>query len=220
MPKIKLLSTKKLTESEKTLLSDFHLIDEDFIRIELLDFEVADVTFDLLLFTSKNAVWSVLNNKKSELLKKFKCICVGENTKKLLEDNGFEVLDFTHYAEDLTKIISKKYFNKSFMFFCGNLRRNVLPNFFNENNISFCEIQVYENQSNTHKIHEEFDCIMFFSPSGVYSFLQQNKISDEVCFCIGATTAEAVKPYAQTIILSEKPTVESVLQKIKEYTST
>src|SRR5690606_31268489 len=84
MPKIKILSTKKLTKSESSILSDFKfdLTEEDFIQIDLLKFDIAfDIVFDLLLFTSKNAVLSVLQNKKIELLKQIKCICVGEKTK-------------------------------------------------------------------------------------------------------------------------------------------
>ncbi len=111
MSKIKILSTKKLTESESSFLSDFDVIDEDFIRIELLNFDI-DIDIDLLLFTSKNAVLSVLKNEKKARLKQIQCICVGEKTKELLEKNGFSVLDFSHYAEDLTKIISEKYSNK------------------------------------------------------------------------------------------------------------
>ena len=136
MSKIKILSTKKLTESESSFLSDFDVIDEDFIRIELLNFDI-DIDIDLLLFTSKNAVLSVLKNEKKARLKQIQCICVGEKTKELLEKNGFSVLDFSHYAEDLTKIISEKYSDKSFAFLCGNLRREVLPDFFKENKVKF-----------------------------------------------------------------------------------
>lgn len=217
MPEIKILSTKRLTEAERKKLSNFYLVDKDFIQIELLDFQLINVSFDLLLFTSKNAVASVLKNEKRGLLKKIKCICVGENTKKLLEKNGFEVLDFAHYAEDLTQLIKNKYKDRSFAFFCGNLRRNVLPNFFNEKNIQFKEIQVYKNELSPKKIEEKFDAFLFFSPSAVHSFVQQNEISDQICFCIGTTTAEALKPMTKNIILSEKPTVLSVLQKVNQY---
>ena len=65
MTKINLIATKKLTPSEKALFpaSAFELIERDFIAIELLDFDW-NVETDLLLFTSKNAVLSVLQNKK------------------------------------------------------------------------------------------------------------------------------------------------------------
>lgn len=215
MSKIKILSTKKLTESESSFLSDFDVIDEDFIRIELLNFDI-DIDIDLLLFTSKNAVLSVLKNEKKARLKQIQCICVGEKTKELLEKNGFSVLDFSHYAEDLTKIISEKYSDKSFAFLCGNLRREVLPDFFKENKVKFFEIQVYTNEFSSKKIDKKVDAILFFSPSGVHSFLEKNTISDEICCCIGTTTSEALAPYTKNIILSEKPTFASVLEKVKE----
>ena len=217
MSKIKILSTKKLTEIERRNLSSFYLIDRDFIKIELLNFELTDISFDLLLFPSKNAVLSVLKNEKSELLKKTQCICVGEKTQELLIENGFEVLDFTHYAEDLTHIITEKYSDTSFTFFCGNLRRDILPNFFKKNNLKFQEVQVYKNELSPQKMNEKFNAILFFSPSAIHSFLQENKITDEICFCIGTTTSEELKSYTNNIILSEKPTITSVLEKVKNY---
>lgn len=218
MPKIKILSTTKLTLFERTILSEsqFDLIQESFIQIKSLNFNIT-TSNDLWIFTSKNAVLSVLKNEKIKLLKQTKCICVGEKTKELLIENGFEVLDFAHYAEELTLIIADKYPDKSFTFFCGNLRRDVLPNFFQDNNIKFQEVQVYRNELSPRKINEKFDAILFFSPSGIHSFLQENKITDEICFCIGTTTSEELKPYTQNIILSEKPTITSVLEKVKQY---
>lgn len=215
MNKISLLSTKKLSSQERVFFSDsdFVLIEEDFIAIELLDFQM-NLNVDMLLFTSKNAVFSVLKNKNIELLKHKNCICVGEKTKDLLEKNGFKVLDFAHYAEDLTTVISEKYSNFSFAFFCGNLRRDVLPNFFKNNQIKFEEIQVYRNKLTPYKITEPVDAILFFSPSGVMSYLKENTLDKQICFCIGKTTAEALQPYTDKIILSKKPTISSVLEEV------
>lgn len=218
MSTVKILSTKKLTSSEKKNLSDskFCLTEEDFIRIKLVEFKI-NSSNDLLLFTSKNAVLSLLKNKKLNDLKQVECICVGEKTKELLEENNFKVLDYSHYAEDLTAIISEKYHNKSFTFFCGNLRRNTLPDFFTKNSIQFDEIQTYKNTFTSKKINEKFDTILFYSPSGVISFLEQNTISDEICFCIGTTTSQTLESYTKNIILSEKPTTSSLLEKIIQY---
>jgi uroporphyrinogen-III synthase len=215
MTKISLLSTKKLSLQESIIFSTpyFHLLEEDFISIELLDFNCKAET-DMLLFTSKNAVLSVLQNEKIALLKQKKCICVGEKTKELLVKNGFQVLDFAHYADDLTQIISEKYKGFSFSFFCGNLRRDVLPEFFKQNQIKFEEIQVYANKLIPHKISEPVDAILFFSPSGVMSFLKENNLENQLCFCIGKTTAEALQPYTDKIILSKKPTISSVLEEV------
>ncbi len=219
MPEIKILSTKKLTEFERSFLSDFHLIEEDFIQIELLSFDIDPIInrATLLLFTSKNAVLSVLQNKDLEAIKDINCICVGEKTKELLEQHGFAVLDFTHYADELTQVIAEKYSQSNFVFFCGNLRREVLPDFFKENKIEFHEIQVYNNKLISQKINEQMDAILFFSPSGVYSFSEKNTIKNQVCFCIGTTTADALSDYTKQIILSEKPIITSVLEKVVTY---
>lgn len=215
MKKINLLSTKKLHSREHQIFSPTHfvLIEEDFITIELLDFQREEQA-DMLLFTSKNAVLSVLQNEKIALLKQKNCICVGEKTKELLVKNGFQVLDFAHYADDLVQVISEKYSHFSFSFFCGNLRRDVLPDFFKQNQIKFEEIQVYDNKLTPHKITEPVDAILFFSPSGVMSFLKENNLGNQLCFCIGKTTAEALQPYTDKIILSKKPTISSVLEEV------
>lgn len=223
MTKFRILSTKKLTDQESIILSEkrFHLIEEDFIQIKLLSLDVSSVIekSNLLLFTSKNAVLSVLKNPDVALLKQINCICVGEKTQELLAQNGFNVLDFTHYAKDLTKIIAEKYSHNNFIFFCGNLRRNTLPDFFVKNKIEFHEIQVYENKITPKKITKDFDAVLFFSPSGVLSFLEENTLNNQMCFCIGTTTAQALPPGAKHIILSEKPIITSVLDKVVEYYS-
>lgn len=218
MSAIRILSTKKLSTSERSVLYDskFSLVEKDFIRIKFMEFDI-DINFDILLFTSKNAVRSVLKNKKCSSLKQIQCICVGEKTKELLENNGFNVADFTHYAEDLTSIIAQKYSNKFIAFFCGDLRRDVLPDFLKANQIKFSEIRVYKNEFTPEKIEGDFDAVLFFSPSGVHSFLKKNTITHQICFCIGTTTSQALEAYTPNIILAKKPTITSVLQKVTEY---
>jgi len=220
MHKIKILSTKKIEKSERIKLSEkyFYWMEKDFIRVELLHFDIKNIyENNILIFTSKNAVFSVLQNNNVDFLKKKPCICVGEKTKELLEQNKFLVLDFTHYAEDLTQVIAQKHSQKSFVFFCGNLRKNTLPDFFKANSIAFLEIQVYKTKFSPIKINEKFDVILFFSPSGVESYLQNNAISDEICFCIGTTTSNVLSLYSNTIIVPEKPTIERLIDKVGDY---
>jgi len=220
MSKIKILSTKKIkkTEREKLDQKRFSWTEKDFIDIELLPFVTKNIdTNSILLFTSKNAVAGVLQNKNKDFFKMNSCICVGEKTRELLLQNGFKVLDFADYAENLTPIIARKYKKKSFVFFCGNLRRNTLPDFFKTNAISFDEIQVYKIELSSAIIEKKNDVILFFSPSGVESYLQNNTISDEICFCIGTTTAQALSSYTNTTIIPEKPTIESLIEKVNDY---
>ncbi len=113
--------------------------------------------------------------------------------KNLLEENGFNVIAYTGYAADLAKIISLIYGKETFTFFSGNLRRDVLPSTLKENGIAFNEIEVYETLLTPKKINEKLDGILFFSPSAVESYLKSNIIKDEMCFCIGETTPEALE---------------------------
>ena len=81
------------------------------------------------------------------------------------------------------------------------------------------EVEVYETVLTTHKINFKPDGILFFSPSGVESYLQENKIEDENCFCIGNTTAEALKYVTPNRIIANQPTKESVVMKCIEFYS-
>lgn len=215
---IHIVSTKKLSEKQKKLLLsvDFSVTDKDFISIQNKDFEMNSVN-EHLIFTSQNAVESVLRNKKIAEIKTKKCFCVGDKTKALLQQNDFEVLECSDYAAELASLICNKYPKGSFTFFCGTIRRDVLPDALQLAQIVLDEVEVYETILTSHKIDFVPNGILFFSPSGVESYLQENKIENEVCFCIGNTTAEALKIVTSTTIIANQPTVESVVMKCIEH---
>lgn len=211
--KINILSTKKLLPKQKQLLleANFSVIEEDFIATKSINFELSKVN-DNLIFTSQNAVQSVLQHPKCSELKGKSVFCVGMKTKEFLEENGSEVAVYTDYAADLAEIITLIYANESFTFFSGNLRREVLPKALKQNQITFNEIEVYETNITSHKIKSKLDGILFFSPSAVESYLKMNTIKNEVCFCIGETTAEALENRKiKKIVIAEQPTIEDVI---------
>ncbi|WP_293892423.1 uroporphyrinogen-III synthase [Flavobacterium sp.] len=214
---ISIVSTKKLSERQKQQLlsANFLVFDEDFIAIQIKNFEI-EKTNEYLIFSSQNAVESVLLNSKIVDIKIKKCFCVGEKTKALLEDNGFEVNVYSEYASELASIICNQYSKSSFTFFCGNMRRNFLPDALTFANISLEEIKVYETILTPHKIDFTPNGILFFSPSGVKSYLQENKIEEADCFCIGNTTAEALKYETPNRIIANQPTIESIVMKCIE----
>ncbi|WP_298137774.1 uroporphyrinogen-III synthase [Flavobacterium sp.] len=224
---INILSTKKLLPNQKQDLLDanIHLIEEDFIETKIKNFELTKVN-DNLIFTSQNAVQSILQHPKcNELIPKLlerNVFSVGMKTKDLLTENGFNVIAYTGYAADLAEIISLIYGKETFTFFSGNLRRDVLPNTLKENGITFNEIEVYETNMTSKKITSKLDGILFFSPSAVESYLKLNTINEEVCFCIGETTAEALVPKlrdkkVKNIIIADKPSIENVIDEVIEY---
>lgn len=218
--RISILSTKKLSSEQKQALldADFDVIDENFIETKTKDFSLKNVS-DNLIFTSQNAVQSVLKNPESTKLKDKTVFCVGSKTKALLEQNGFTVEAHTGYASDLAEIISLIYSDKTYTFFSGNLRRDTLPEMLKESGVKFNEIEVYETILTPKKMTGNFDAIMFFSPSGVKSYLSKNSISKEICFAIGETTAEALEnKKVKNIMVAYKPTVEDLITEvIQEY---
>lgn len=218
---IRILSTKTLLSNQKQFLLNANLsvVEADFIETKSLSIKANATINEALIFTSQNAVNAVLGFENIEDLKAKKAFCVGLKTKALLEANGFQVEAYTGYAEDLAEIISLVYTDSSYTFFSGNLRRDVLPEKLKEAGISFNEIVVYETiltpqkmaSTGSAKGNSIFDGILFYSPSGVESYTKENKIADEMCFCIGNTTAEALEHHTKNIIVANQPSVENVI---------
>ena len=214
---IQILATKILSANQKQELvkAHFQVIEADFIKTETENFELTELN-DNLIFTSQNAVRSFLKNSKQEELKSKNVFCVGLKTKIVLSEAGFNVVAYTGYASDLAEIITLIYANESYTFFSGNLRKDTLPKALAEAGIKFNEIQVYKTSLTPHKIKDAVDAILFFSPSGVESYLKENKIKKETCFCIGETTAEALGKITKNIVIANQPSIEDVIEDVIE----
>lgn len=214
----RILSTKKLLPNQRALLlhAGFRLIEADFIKIEYRNTDLSHV-LDHIIFTSKNAVKSVLQHKNSAGLKNKPCFCVGKKTARLLEQNGFKVIMQKNYAKELAAEILRDYAHYGFTFFCGNLRKDDLPEALSEHHVRFNEIEAYTTLMTPRKITSPLDGILFFSPSGVESYLAENSITDEVCLCIGTTTARSLEGVAKNIVIARAPEVESVIAGTAKY---
>lgn len=228
MSAIQILSTKILSDNQKQALesANFNVIEYDFIQIKNQKFELKEIN-DNLIITSQNAAQSLLLQPDCEQLKTKNVFCVGLKTKILLSESGFNVIAYTGYASDLAEIITLIYSSESYTFFSGNLRKETLPKALKEAKIKFNEIQVYETSLTPQKIsspnpskggEKNFDGILFFSPSGVESYLKENTIKKELCFCIGETTADALPKTVKNIIIAAQPSIEDVIEEcIEEY---
>ena len=213
------LSTKILTPSQKELFlnSGLGLVEYDALHIELLETEIPS-GYESLIFTSKNAVKGFLNLTKDLDHSNIRVFCVGDKTKAVLLENRLNVVKSAENAFELANFIVKKHKNDRFLFLCGNRRREELPETLKKNNIQYKECVVYQ----AHPVHKKFDRffdgLLFFSPSGVRSFLLENSIGSEVLFCIGGTTTAEAKKHSSHIITASTPTVENVLvQAIKHF---
>ena len=195
----------------------FSVTEANFIKTENSDFDLKGIN-ENLIFTSQNAAQSVLLHPKCGELKSKNVFCVGMKTKALLEENGFNVEVYVDYASDLAEIITLIYAKQSYTFFSGNLRKETLPKALKAAKVNFNEIQVYETTLTPQKIKTPVDAILFFSPSGVESYLSANKIKNEICFCIGETTASSLDKTTRNIIVADPPSVENVIEDvIQEY---
>jgi len=213
----RILSTKKLSKALKKKFSDakIELVEKNFIQTKSVSFKTPQLN-NYLVFTSKKAVKSVLKSEVANV-HSISCLCVGSKTKNFLEKNGFKVIENANYAEDLIQIIDAKYKSNSFTFFCGNIRKNTIPNYFQQNKIAYNEFVVYGTKLKPHKIKKEYEGILFFSPSGVNSFLENNSLDNKTCFCIGTTTAKALENKTENIVIAAQPTVENVITEVIKY---
>ncbi len=209
-----ILSTKQLTVPQKELLLNTGIgyVEYNAVLIELLPTE-KNIEVTNAIFTSKNAV-KAMNNTGAKIKH---CFCVGSNTEKLLKKLGYEVLETAQNALDLAKIIVKQYQNASFSFFCGNLRRDELPDYLNDHAVAIQEHVVYKTSLNSRSFDRDFDGILFFSPSAIQSFVSQNELKNSVAFCIGNTTAKEAQKYTNNIVVANQSTIENVIVQAVKY---
>lgn len=214
---MQVLSTKLLTSKQRKSLQKENISFKEYaaIRIVEKDFKLPK-ELEYLIFTSQNAVRIFLREAKEvhinlECLKAF---CVGEKTAALLKNNGIRVLDFRHYAAELAELLVKEHSKQKFTFFCGEQRHETLPQALSKNKIDYREIQLYKTQLQPKIWNDFFNVILFFSPTGIQSFLLRNELPlQTTAICIGTTTADSLKNTKNKILIAEKPTVESVLKK-------
>lgn len=174
-----------------------------------------DESIENYLITSQNSVEAI---KKLNLKGNF--YVVGQKTAKKLIQNNFKVEIAKNYASELAEFILKNDSSKNWIFFCGNNRRDELFEKLVPKDHSIQEIQCYESHPISHNLEEnKFDGIVFFSPLGVKSYLENNQILPETTiFTIGKTTSDEVKIHTKNKIISaEIPTLESVVETINKY---
>ncbi len=222
MDPVRILSTKLLPDNLVNRLLDYNIecVQHNFIEIKPLPFnsDLIDIGPNNWIITSKNA-WAILVDKiKPAILQKKTIFCVGEKTKKQIQESGYSVFLVSKNSKSLAKTIVENYSEKSFQYFSGDQRMSYLPNLFQKRNIDWYENVVYSTIMTSRKIDEPLDALLFYSPSGITSYFENNLYHDEVCFCIGNTTSISIENYTDKIIIAEDQTFESVIDSvIKHY---
>jgi uroporphyrinogen-III synthase len=150
----------------------------------------------------------------------WKIYCIGGATFTLVKKYWpYESLIYT--ANNATELAEKIITDKipSVTFFCGNIRREELPQLLRSKNIEVDELIVYETLETPTRIEKVYDSILFFSPSAVTSFFSNNNISQNTTlFAIGNTTANTIKQFcSNNIIISDFPAKDQLVDKAIEY---
>lgn len=218
----KVCSTKILTPEQKTLFprSEFHILDNHFIATQSIDFQI-DYTPNLLIFSSQNAVKSLLKHPRVKDLQSIPCICIGQKTQQFLAHHHFTVVLWETSADRLVQKLSDFPPDLIVVYFCGNLRREILPSFLSSYFYGYTEITAYQTTLTPIKLNNfSADAVLFFSPSEVRSFLMQNSLVAPA-FCIGKTTAnEVISLNGTPAFFPPFPSVEATIEMCISYFNT
>jgi hydroxymethylbilane synthase len=193
-------------------MSDFITTRENRLKPVIVKKPIKNV-----VFTSQKAVEALLSNFSAVELDFENIYCVGKRTKRLIEKRIGKVVQIENSAENLANFLVENLEEKEITFFCGNLRREDLPTILEKNNVVVNEIECYKTTLTPKKLERKYDAILFFSPSGIESYLKENKSNAAVAFCIGDTTGNEAQKYFKNVVVSKLPTVESVLTSVNEY---
>ncbi|HKC35849.1 MAG TPA: uroporphyrinogen-III synthase [Chitinophagaceae bacterium] len=228
MMKYKVLSTKKLEPSliEQAKQKNIEIIEQAAISIKTINtkekwqevYHYVEAGSQYVVFTSSHAVQvmkSFLHFYANPVSVQWKIFSLSGRTREAVEEhlNLFgEIIDTAQDAHSLTKkIIENKV--KEVVFFCGNKRRDELPDALKKAKIVVNEVIVYNTTETPRQTTDDVDGVLFFSPSAVNSFFTVNSLKKSaICFAIGKTTAEWISQFSNNkTIISESPNQEGVL---------
>jgi len=146
-----------------------------------------------VVFTSMNAVDAVA--AQIDNVPDWKIYSIGNTTRKLIEEKwgSDKIVATADYGKQLGERLVDDGVS-DVVFFCGNIRRDELPNKIRSEGGKIEEVVVYETEETPSKLTKEYDGILFFSPSAVNAFFSSNKPAKHtVLFAIGKTTEEAIR---------------------------
>ena len=195
------------------------------------------------VFTSMNAVEAVAQylsspatgpiNQPSPPAIPWQVFCIGAATHQLIRDHFGEdrIAGTANSAAALAHVIIQwnalttgapgSHIREVF-FFCGDQRRDELPDQLRQASIKVNELVVYRTLPTPCTIETVYDGIVFFSPSAVHSFFTRNTLPPAtILFAIGQTTADSIRAYTPNkTILSATPEKETLIRQVIDYFQT
>ncbi len=216
---LQIFSTKHVSLKQRQILSTRIGVDaSDFITIRhnRIKKRALNEASKTIVFTSQNAVEALLHNFSGETLEFDHIFCVGRRTKRLIEKKIGKVTHLENNAAKLADYLVKNHADKAFTFFCGSRRRPELPTILKEANVSLDEVEVYQTIKSGRSLENKYQAILFYSPSGVESYMEANNSVECTAICIGETTATEARKHFQKIVVSKTPSVEKMMEAVNE----
>jgi uroporphyrinogen-III synthase len=171
-----------------------------------------------VVFTSAKAVKSVAD-RLNEIPSQWIIHCISGATLKEVHDwfPGVIVADTADDAASLALSIKSRGDVQSVVFFCGDKSLGALEEIL-EPGIAVKKVTVYRTRLTPVQVSQDYDALLFFSPSAIESYLSLNHIHpDTVVYTIGKTTAAPLENYSNKIIICHTPDANSMVQQVMEY---
>ena len=182
-----------------------------------------------VIFTSRNAVdhfFRICAEGKIDVPAEMKYFCISDQTAYYLQKyivlRKRKLFVGGKVAADLFDIL-KKHKTEKFLYPCSNIRKEDIPEFMRANGFDFSEATMYKTvASDLSDLAEvKYDCIAFFSPSGIHSLFTNfpDFVQDGTRIAaFGPTTAQAVKDAGLELdIVAPMPNAPSMTGAIEVY---
>jgi hydroxymethylbilane synthase len=205
-------STKALTEAQKHRFKNVKVDSSDFLKISLnrIPKPILKAEIRNVIITSQNAVEAITTIVPMEELQFKNIYCVGRRTKKLIEIKIGKVKHSENSAKALADYLVDYIDGTEVTYFCSDKRLDELPSILEDNQIIVNEIEAYQTVLDSVKTDDSVEGVMFYSPSTVESYMQNNS-ANKIAYCIGDTTATEAKKHFDDVRIAKVPTIESVI---------
>jgi uroporphyrinogen-III synthase len=210
-----LLSTRPLPKSlideaaaSGVLIEQLSFISTQPVQDEILFQHIKKLSTETrtVVFTSMNAVEAVAAQVQSA--PGWKIYSIGNTTRQQIEQ-AWGAKQIVADAENAQRLGERLIDDgeKNVVFFCGNIRRDELPNKLRSEGGRVEEVIVYNTEETPVKLAKAYTGVLFFSPSAVHAFCRQNELEkNTVFFAIGKTTEEALRQQGAKKIVVAKAT--------------
>ncbi|OON70693.1 uroporphyrinogen-III synthase [Hymenobacter sp. CRA2] len=207
----------------------------EFIQVEPVSYKdfrkekVNILEHTAVIFTSRNAVdhfFRICQEAKLEMPAEMKYFCISEQTANYLQKyivlRKRKLFIGQRTAADLFDVI-KKHKSEKFLYPCSDIRKDDIPEFMRANGFKFTEAVIYRTvASDLSDLSDvKYDCLAFFSPSGISSLFINfpDFVQDGTRIAaFGPTTAKAVRDAGLELdIEAPQPNAPSMTGAIEAY---